>query len=235
MVSYNFLTNNRCEPNMLIFCYTWVCARPRLLFSASKIGQLAVIPATKKHVHYLDLSWWLLDTRSFGKKSYTLFGSWKIQFIFLLVAISIGNRFFSCCGLQLWEPRIPWWMWFYHPRPSSRKRLRSCTIRRGHRSWNCKFIHSGEFMDNYPQMNTTWRMILDPWCHQWFRLKSVSCHGRSFSHQRCAMEERPGASRRSSLSLSGVTFGFKGKFLVQKISYFDKRLKSIALPSGNFT
>ena len=46
----------------------------------------------------------------------------------------------------------------------------------------------------------------DPWCHQWFFwLKSV-CHGRSFSHQRCAMEERPGASRRSSLSLSGVTF-----------------------------
>jgi hypothetical protein len=39
------------------------------------------------------------------------------------------------------------------------------------------------------------------------------------------MEERPGASRGSSLSLSGVTFGLKGKFLVQKKSYFDKRLK----------
>jgi hypothetical protein len=44
------------------------------------------------------------------------------------------------------------------------------------------------------------------------------------------MEERPGASRGSSLSLSGVTFGLKGKFLVQKKSYFDKLRPAPLMP-----
>ena len=100
--SYNCLTSNRCEPNMLIFCYTWVCARPRLLFSASKIGRLAVIPATKNRVHYLDLSWWLLDIRSFGKQSYTLFGSWKIHLYFF----AGGYYHWQQILFMLWAPVV---------------------------------------------------------------------------------------------------------------------------------
>ena len=71
---------------------------------------LAVIPATKKHVHYLNLSWWLLDIRSFGKKTYTLFGSWKIQYekyknshyiIYIIWIFGYKNTFLYFCWWPL--------------------------------------------------------------------------------------------------------------------------------------